>query len=73
MSKGEMNYSGSNVAIDVGDKVVYGNVEGTIVYVIDTGSFSIHYPRSDWSYLGKGLGFLPRDGVLIHLDEPDED
>jgi hypothetical protein len=68
-----MTYYDSKIPIAVNDRATYANMEGTIVYIIDDRSYSADFPESEWSYLSKGLGFLPDNGILIHLDEPDED
>jgi hypothetical protein len=70
-----MNYNDTNRLIRVGDRVLYAQKPGTIVFIIDDDSYSERYPRKDWSYLGKGLGVEMQDSehTLFHLDRPDED
>jgi hypothetical protein len=70
-----MNYVDTKKVIQVGDKVRYAGASGVIVFVIDDDSYSEHYPKKDWSYLGKGLGIelLDTERTLYHLDLPDED
>ena len=70
-----MNYNDTNRVIRVGDRVLYAEKPGTIVFIIDDDSYSEKYPRKDWSYLGKGLGVEMKDKehTLYHLQRPDED
>jgi hypothetical protein len=70
-----MKYNDTNKVIRVGDSVFYAGAPAVIVFVIDDDSYSNHYPKKDWSYLGKGLGVEIQDRVrtLYHLDTPDED
>lgn len=70
-----MKYSDSNHVIRVGDRVLYGGHPGVVVFIIDDDSYSMQYPKKDWSYLGKGLGVEIQDNerTLYHLETPDED
>lgn len=68
-----MTYLGTDMVMRTGDRVRYAGNSGTIVFVVDDDTYSEHYPRSNWSYLGSGLGIELDDGTLYHLDFPDED
>lgn len=70
-----MQYCDSDKQVKVGDSVRYAGQPGIIVFVIDDDCYSERYTRTDWAYLGKGLGVEVQDEqrTLYHLDGPDED
>ena len=63
-------YDGNDVRI--GDQILYAGQLGTIVCVIDTGSYSSAYPES-WSYLQEGFMMDVAGMGLVHMNEADED
>jgi len=59
--------------IRIGDRIRWAGSAGTVVFVIDTRSYSPEFPEQEWSYLGSGF-MVDVEGVgLIHEDEADED
>jgi hypothetical protein len=60
--------------IRVGDEIRWDDLAGTVVFVIDTRSYSPEFPDADWSYLRRGFMLDVERGVgLVHLEEADED
>lgn len=70
-----MRYHDTEKVIRVGDNAWYAGAPAVIVFVIEDDTYSMRYPKKDWSYLGKGLGVEIQDEerTLYHLDTPDED
>jgi hypothetical protein len=55
----------------IGDHVEFSNGEkGTIVFSIDTNEYSNEFPKTQWSYLKKGVMIRTDKGALIHYEDP---
>jgi hypothetical protein len=57
----------------LGDRVRLGNVEGTVIFSIDTDEYSPENPREQWGYLGSGVGIHFEAYGIIHYQSPEED
>ena len=55
----------------IGDRVQFSNGEkGTIVFSIDTNEYSNEFPKTQWSYLKKGVMIKTDKDALIHYEDP---
>ena len=60
--------------IRLGDRVAIGrNMDGVVVFSLDTNEFSPAFPAEQWSYLGKGVMIETNQAGLVYLEESDED
>jgi hypothetical protein len=59
--------------VRIGDRILWGRQPGVVVFVVETKSYSVHFPEREWSYLGSGF-MLNVEGVgLVHETKADED
>jgi hypothetical protein len=58
--------------VRLGDRItLWDGNEGTVVCSIDTGEYSLSYPKEHWDYLGSGVLVLSEKAGLIHYREPE--
>lgn len=61
-----MNYTDGQEAM-LGDEVlIEGQHRGIVVACIDSGQYSVHYPKTDWAYLMEGTLIDTHFGGLTH-------
>lgn len=66
-----MKYSDGN-DIRLGDIVLNEPLgQGTVVFCIDSGQYSEHYPQKQWEYLGKGIMVKFHDGADVYYEGPE--
>lgn len=68
-----LKYS-DGASVRLGDRVQLGKeAYGEVVCSIDTDEYSKNFPRSEWSYLSKGVLVDSPQAGLIYYPEPDDD
>jgi len=70
-----LKYYKSDQTVKIGDEVTYGGTPGIVVFIIDDDEYSVKYPKSIWSYLGKGVGIELQlsTPTLCYLDTIDDE